>query len=146
MNSLSDNRNSSADSEKYLDTTPIGLPRSSALMDIAIGVDLVEYEYFRRGENDARFLQRVYTKSELAYCESKRDPLPFLAARFAAKEAVIKAFGQYGIALQFSDIEIVRSVSGQVSVAVKKQSKFLIHLSFAHGQESAVAVVMVRRA
>ncbi len=60
-----------------------------------IGIDVVQVERLVRtmerfGE---RFERRLYTDAELAYCRSHRDPLPHLAARFAAKEAAFKAIG-----------------------------------------------------
>jgi holo-[acyl-carrier protein] synthase len=60
-----------------------------------IGVDLVKISRMRdvitRWED--RFLRRVFTDDEIAYCRSRRDPVPHFAARFAAKEAGLKALG-----------------------------------------------------
>jgi len=60
-----------------------------------IGIDIVEIARMRRlveryGE---RFLRRVFTEGERAYAMQRRDPIPSLAARFAAKEAGLKALG-----------------------------------------------------
>ncbi len=63
---------------------------------IGLGLDLVEIERVRealeRGSGK-RFEQRVFTPHEIAYCRSKADPYPHFAARFAAKEAAMKALG-----------------------------------------------------
>src|SRR5437879_13416304 len=60
-----------------------------------IGVDLVNIPRMRdvidRWQD--RFLQRVFTEQEIAYCRARRDPVPHFAARFAAKEAALKALG-----------------------------------------------------
>src|SRR2546428_9063655 len=60
-----------------------------------IGVDLVNIPRMRdvidRWRD--RFLQRVFTEAEIAYCRARRDPVPHFAARFAAKEAGLKALG-----------------------------------------------------
>src|SRR5438552_9914386 len=60
-----------------------------------IGVDLVNIPRMRdvidRWQD--RFLRRVFTEQEIAYCRARRDPVPHFAARFAAKEAVLKALG-----------------------------------------------------
>lgn len=60
-----------------------------------IGVDLVNIERMRgvieRWQD--RFLRRVFTEQEIAYCRARRDPVPHFAARFAAKEAGLKALG-----------------------------------------------------
>ena len=60
---------------------------------LGIGVDIENVERFRwlNIKNDSRFLNKIYAKEELKYCFSKKNPAPHLAARFAGKEAVIKA-------------------------------------------------------
>ncbi len=60
-----------------------------------IGVDLVQISRMRDviARWDERFLQRVFTEGEIAYCRRRRDPVPHFAARFAAKEAGLKALG-----------------------------------------------------
>jgi holo-[acyl-carrier protein] synthase len=78
---------------------------------LGIGVDLVEVARLeqsisRQGE---RFLRRVFTANEIAYCSAMKSPGPNYAARFAAKEAVAKAFGTgLGAQLSFQDIEVRR--------------------------------------
>ena len=60
-----------------------------------IGVDIVRAERLSQALErfGSRMEKRIYTEGELAYCRSHRDPLPHLAARFAAKEAAFKAIG-----------------------------------------------------
>lgn len=60
-----------------------------------VGVDLVKIPRMRRVVErwQDRFLRRVFTDAEIAYCRTRRDPVPHLAARFAAKEAALKALG-----------------------------------------------------
>jgi holo-[acyl-carrier protein] synthase len=60
-----------------------------------IGVDLVKISRMREviARWEDRFLRRVFTDDEIAYCRSRRDPVPHFAARFAAKEAGLKALG-----------------------------------------------------
>jgi len=57
-----------------------------------IGIDIQDIEPFRKKtlENDGRFYERIFTVEEVEYCLAKADPAPHLAARFAAKEAVMK--------------------------------------------------------
>ena len=56
-----------------------------------------------------RFLHRVFTDGEIAYCKRHRDPVPSLAARFAAKEATMKALGTgHSRGVLWKDIEVVR--------------------------------------
>ncbi|HUB53395.1 MAG TPA: holo-ACP synthase [Terracidiphilus sp.] len=85
-------------------------------MIVGTGIDLIEIERIqhsieRYGE---RFLNRVYTSSEQAYCRSKRLAAESFAARFAAKEAGAKALGtgiSYGVS--WLEIEVVREPSGR---------------------------------
>ena len=56
-----------------------------------------------------RFLRRVFTEAEVAYCMRQRDPVPSLAARFAAKEAAMKALGTgHSRGVLWKDIEVIR--------------------------------------
>ncbi len=69
---------------------------------LGVGTDIVEVERIRAAlaRHGEKFLHRLYTEAEIAYCQKHRDPHPFLAARFAAKEAASKAFGT-GVARGF---------------------------------------------
>lgn len=94
-----------------------------------IGVDLAQVERLRRvvARWNERFLRRVFTDQELAYCRRRRDPIPHLAARFAAKEATLKALG-IGLRLGVSWRELeVRRERGQAPVMVL------------HGRSKAIA-------
>lgn len=86
-----------------------------------IGVDVVEVD--RIGalleRFDERFAEKVFTEAESSYCESQRDPRPHFAARFAAKEAVAKAFGTgIGKDLNWTDMEITRDPLGAPSLTL----------------------------
>ena len=77
---------------------------------LGIGLDLVEIERFRTSveRHGQPFLNRLFTAAEQSYCSSLADPVPSYAARFAAKEAVSKAFGTgIGSDLSWQDIEII---------------------------------------
>ena len=85
-----------------------------------VGVDLVMIPRMRRVVErwQDRFLRRVFTDAELAYCRKRRDPVPHLAARFAAKEAALKALG-IGLRLGVSWRELeVRREPGEPPVLV----------------------------
>jgi holo-[acyl-carrier protein] synthase len=85
-------------------------------MIIGSGIDLVEIERIQHSMDryGARFLNRVYTPTEQAYCLSKRRAAESFAARFAAKEAGAKALGT-GIShgVSWLEIEVVRETSGR---------------------------------
>lgn len=85
-----------------------------------IGVDLVSIPRMRAVIErwQERFLARVFTEREIAYCRARRDPTPHFAARFAAKEAGLKALGT-GLRLGVSWRELeVRRERGQAPVLV----------------------------
>ena len=76
---------------------------------IGIGIDLVDIERFRRSlERTPSMTQRLFTATELAYVAPKVDPVPSLAARFAAREAVMKALGVGLGAFGFHDVWVER--------------------------------------
>ena len=86
-------------------------------MNIAgLGIDLVEVARLEQSiaRHGERFLQRVFTDAEIAYCAAMKSATPFYAARFAAKEAVSKALGTgIGAACGWLDIEVRRKASGE---------------------------------
>jgi holo-[acyl-carrier protein] synthase len=89
-------------------------------MIVGIGVDLCEVERIeaaiaRHGE---RFLTRIYTPAERAYCESKPNRMERFAGRFAAKEAAMKAIGTgWSRGVGWRDFEVKRAASGQPVIA-----------------------------
>jgi holo-[acyl-carrier protein] synthase len=86
---------------------------------VAVGIDLVDIDRIRDViERQPRFVTRVYTEQEQAYCRKRRDPAERFAARFAAKEAVLKALGTGLGGADFTDIEVVRQPSGKPELAI----------------------------
>src|SRR5207247_127774 len=95
---------------------------------------------------------RILHPAEIAYCLSHKDPAPFLAARFAAKEAISKAFGTgIGAQLGWHDLEVRRKDSGEPFVvlhgggekllAARRARAVLISLSHTQTYAAAVAVL-----
>lgn len=118
-----------------------------------VGVDLVDTESFRRrfeGNDDA--LGGVFSGAELAYCRAQARPWPHLAARFAAKEAALKALstGLAG-AMTWRDVEVTRDAAGApglafrgaVAAAVAREGLAESSLSLAHTDSHAIAFVML---
>lgn len=84
---------------------------------IGIGTDLVELDRFRRTlARTPKIVDRLFTDGERAYAEARKDPTERFAARFAAKEAVLKAMGAGIGDCRFREIEVVRAESGAPSV------------------------------
>lgn len=122
-------------------------------MIVGVGIDLVEVQRIassveRFGD---RFLRRVLRSPEIEYCLKHRNPAPFIAARFAAKEAVSKALGTgIGRELSWQDMEVAHHPSGQPYVLLHGAAPALlhskgaqtIHLSISHTQHHAVVVAI----
>ncbi len=85
-----------------------------------IGLDVVHITRMREviGRWEERFLHRIFTEQEIAYCRSRRDPVPHFAARFAAKEAGLKALGTgLRLGIRWRELEVMRE-RGQAPVLV----------------------------
>jgi holo-[acyl-carrier protein] synthase len=121
---------------------------------IGTGLDLVENARIARSiaKFGDRFLHRIFAAGEIAYCKPMREPAPHYAARFAAKEAVAKAFGcGIGEWIGFLDIEVVRDSSGAPSVTLHGPGRELavsrgvtqIFLSLSHTEHYATASALL---
>ena len=122
-------------------------------MIVAIGIDIVEIArieeiFARRGE---RFRNRVFTALEIAYCESRAAKMESYAARFAAKEAAMKALGTgWGEGVGWHDIEVLRSPAGIPSLQFRGRALERLnelgarraHLSLTHSRDLAMAQVI----
>jgi holo-[acyl-carrier protein] synthase len=118
---------------------------------IGIGVDLVDIERFRLSlERTPSMRRRLFTEIELAYVAPQSDPVPSLAARFAAREAVMKALGVGLGAFGFHDVWVERAPSGQPSLHFAGRAEELSvaagvrawHLSLSHSDLMAAAYVI----
>jgi holo-[acyl-carrier protein] synthase len=88
---------------------------------VGTGIDIVENARIAASieRHGSRFLARVFTDSEIQYCAGMKAPEPFYAARFAAKEAISKAFGTgIGAQLGWLDIDIRRKATGEPFVVL----------------------------
>lgn len=118
---------------------------------IGIGIDLVDVERFRRSlERTPTMRTRLFTPTELAYVAPQLDPVPSLAARFAAREAVMKALGVGLGAFGFHDVWVERAESGQPWLVFAGRAAELSiaagvttwHLSLTHTASMAGAYVV----
>lgn len=84
-----------------------------------LGTDILEIERIRKSiyEHGEKFLNRLFTEEERLYCDRHQDPIPHYAARFAGKEAVVKALGTgFGKEVSWKDIEIIKDEKGKPCV------------------------------
>jgi holo-[acyl-carrier protein] synthase len=112
-------------------------------MALAVGIDLIEIERVERAlERRPRLAQRLFTDAELAYSRDRSRPGRHLAARFAAKEAVIKALGR---PVPPREIEVVAGKPPTLQLhgrAAEVAGDAEIAISLTHGRESAAAVAL----
>jgi holo-[acyl-carrier protein] synthase len=126
-------------------------------MIIGLGTDIVEIQRIadaveRWGDH---FLNRIFTAEERSYCmDNKKNPYPHLAARFAAKEAVIKALTPLRVpgegSPNLTDIEIVNDVTGRPHIRLHGPIQHVLashelHVSLSHEKHYATATVVLAR-
>jgi holo-[acyl-carrier protein] synthase len=121
---------------------------------VGLGIDLVECARIensieRFGE---RFLKRVFTEGEIAYSQSMKFPARHFAARFAAKEALSKAFGTgIGKAMGWRDLDVQKKESGEPFVVLSGGAKQMaetlgvarVWISLSHTEASGMATIIL---
>jgi holo-[acyl-carrier protein] synthase len=123
-------------------------------MIVGTGVDIAEVPRIAASIErfGNRFLSRVFTAAEIAYCGPKANSAERFAARFAAKEAALKAIGtglHYGISWQ--DVEVTRQPGGRPTISFHRNAADFFrklgarraHLSLSHTAEHAIAYVIL---
>jgi len=113
-----------------------------------VGTDIVVIEDLRRRmERTTGLEERVFDPAESAYCRSMAHPFQHFAARFAAKESVMKALGTgWGAGVEFRDVVVVRDPDGAPKVALLGEAarrvaaaQGRVHVSLSHSGDHAVA-------
>ncbi|ADO77769.1 holo-ACP synthase [Halanaerobium praevalens] len=122
-------------------------------MIIGTGVDIVKNNRIKVliQKYEAHFLEKVYTKAEISYCQAKKDYAASFAARFAAKEAVLKALGTGMRNNSWQEIEILNNQLGKPEISLFGKTKTRatelkisnIFLSIAHEKEYSIAQVIM---
>ena len=122
-----------------------------------IGTDIINIKRMESiiKKNGPKFINRIFSKTEILYCEKKKNPFPYYAKRFAAKEAFTKALGT-GIrkGFKFNDIEISNDNFGKPNILIKgkinnylkkkiKNKKYYIYLSLSDDKPWAQATVII---
>jgi len=123
---------------------------------LGTGIDIIECARIQKVmERDIGFRDKIFTPGEIEYCESKnRNKYQHYAARFSAKEALMKAIGTgWRFGIRFADIEVYHDDLGQPHILLNGKAKELaekegfskIHVSLSHVKELATAVVVLER-
>ena len=123
-------------------------------MIVGTGIDIAEVERIEQtiARFGGRFKERIFTADEIRYCESKANKAERYAARFAAKEAGMKAIGTgWSHGVRWQDIEVRRLPGGRPTVVFQGRAGEIFaklggvraHLSITHTKESAMAYVII---
>jgi len=122
-------------------------------MIYGIGTDIIEVPRIEKVmEKDIGFRDKIFTPGEIAYCETKKHKFENYAARFSAKEALMKAIGTgWRFGIRFADIEVYHDefgkplihLYGKAEELVKIERISKIHVSLSHVKEIATAIVIV---
>ncbi|HNY01859.1 MAG TPA: holo-ACP synthase [Bacteroidales bacterium] len=132
------------------------MPENSYLaprMILGTGIDIIEVARIEKAmSRDTGFRDKLFTEGEIAYCESKKNRYQHYAARFAAKEAFMKALGTgWRFGVRFADIDLFHDELGQPHIRPAGIAKELtdrlsvskIHVSLSHLKEMATAIVIL---
>ncbi len=119
----------------------------------SVGIDIVDIERFEKTINKwgDKFLNRILSPKELDYCKAKHNAIHSMAARFAAKEALIKCLNDNDqIGFSWQDMEIINANNGRPVVHLRgkmlsKLQNVAIHVSLSHSPSSAVAVIVLEK-
>ncbi len=120
-------------------------------MRLFTGCDIVQIERFSEHLSDVRFLDKCFTEEEQKYCFAKSSPAQHFAARFAGKEAVLKALSGLDVRYGIGHVEIVISSTGRPAVEFigeaisekKLPPELIADLSLSHDGEYAMATAVV---
>lgn len=122
-------------------------------MIAGVGIDIIDINRIRRVlEQNPAFRQKVFSEQEIAYCESKADPSLSYAARFAAKEAFMKALGTgWNHEVSWVEIETVVNdksapgliITGRTQQTLVSRNISSCHLSLSHEKDYSVACVIL---
>ncbi len=121
-------------------------------ISIRTGIDLCDPKRMEKAiaRSGDRFLNKVFTPDEIAYCQTLKNPFPSYAARWAAKEAVMKLLGAGIYEIGFLEIEIVRTGNGRPALSMTGRAQkvaddagiLFIDISLSHERNMAVGMAV----
>jgi holo-[acyl-carrier protein] synthase len=122
-------------------------------MILGTGIDIIEVERIAtRVGRDNGFKELVFSRDEIVYCEARASSFEHYAARFAAKEAFLKAVGRgWDSGLQWNEIEVVNEANGKPGLRITGMTEKMlepmgirqIHVSLSHLKSMATAIVIL---
>jgi len=123
-------------------------------MICGIGTDITEIQRMREAVDKwgMKFLKRIFSDREIAYCYARRDPFPHLSARFAAKEATVKALSCMvrDRHISVGDVEVLNETSGRPYIVLGAEinnivGDIIVRLSISHERNYALATVIAEQ-
>jgi holo-[acyl-carrier protein] synthase len=124
-------------------------------MILGIGTDMIEVKRIRDVmERDFGFREKIFTEGEISYCDKMKNKYQYYAARYAAKEAFMKALGTgWRFGISFADIDIYHDDLGKPFIRLSGKSEELaeqagvthIHVTLSHLKEIALSTVILER-
>jgi len=121
-------------------------------MILGIGTDIAEVHRIAKSVESIGFREKVFSKAEIAYCETKTNKAESYTARFAAKEAFFKALGTgWRGGMAFNEVEVWNDDLGKPSInilgataeIIKERNITIIHISLSHIKDVAMATVVI---
>lgn len=121
-------------------------------MIIGLGTDIADVERISKSVENIAFKEKVFSKTEIAYCETKTNKAENYAARFAAKEAFFKSLGTgWRGTMAFNEVEVVNDELGKPTInllgdavnVLKERNIKTIHISLSHTKTMAMATVIL---
>lgn len=121
-------------------------------MIIGIGTDIAEVSRIAKSIENISFKEKVFSKNEISYCETKTNKAENYAARFAAKEAFFKSLGTgWRGGMAFNEVEVINddlgkpnlSIIGKTAEYIKEKNIKIIHVSLSHIKDVAMATVVL---
>jgi holo-[acyl-carrier protein] synthase len=121
-------------------------------MIIGLGTDIAEVHRIAKSIENISFKERVFSKSEIAYCDTKVNKEESYTARFAAKEAFFKALGTgWRGGMSFNEVEVwndelgkpTLNILGETAKIIKERNIKTIHVSLSHIKNVAMATVIL---
>jgi len=113
-------------------------------MSFSIGIDIIDINRFK--SQSRSLIEKMFTEKEIEYCNTKSLPFQHLAARFSAKEAVIKALSKFMVNLTLKEIEIAINKQGRPVAHINGLDTTInIEISISHTENMATAIAMVMK-